>query len=77
MDKITKFLIRLSEKERLIILSIMEKIFILDLDWLDIKKLEWEINLFRIRKGKIRIIFKKLENSWVIIDLNYRDKIYK
>jgi len=32
MDKITKFLLKLSEKERLLILSIMEKILILDLD---------------------------------------------
>jgi hypothetical protein len=33
--------------------------------------------LYRVRKWKIRIIFKKLEKSWVIIDINYRDKIYK
>lgn len=77
MDKITKFLLKLSEKERLLILSIMEKILILDLDWLDTKKLKWEEDLYRIRKWKIRIVFRKTKKSWLIINIDYRDKIYK
>ncbi len=77
MDKITKFLLRLSHKERLVILSLMENIKNLNLQWIYVKKLKWEIDLYRIRKGKIRIIFRKMENSWLIIDINYRDKIYK
>ena len=77
MDKITKFLLKLSEKEREFILFVMGKISILSLDWLDIRKLQWETDLFRVRKWKIRIIFKKENLKWVIIDINYRDKIYK
>jgi hypothetical protein len=55
----------------------MQKIKILELSSFDVKKIVWENDLFRIRKWKIRIVFKKLENSWLIIDINYRDKIYK
>jgi len=77
MDKITKFLLKLSEKERGYILEIMNKILSMDLDWLDIKKLQWEKDLFRVRKWKIRIIFKVIWSNWKIIDINYRDKIYK
>jgi len=77
MDKISKFLLKLSSNDLKNILFILEKIKILNLEWLDIKKIVLEKDLYRIRKWKIRIIFKKLENSGVIIDLNYRDKIYK
>ena len=77
MDKITKFLLKLSEKEREFILFMIKKISVLSLEWLDIKKLQWETNLFRVRKWKIRIIFKKENFKWIIIDINYRSKIYK
>ena len=77
MDKVTKFLLKISERERNVILSLIEKISILNLAGLDVKKIKWENNLYRIRKAKIRIVFKKLEDSWIIIDINYRDKIYK
>lgn len=77
MDKITKFLLKLSLKERNFILEILNKILKIDLDGLDIKKLKWEKNLFRIIKWKIRIIFKMIDWKWKIIDINYSDKTYK
>ena len=77
MDSITKFLLKLSQKERNIILNLIKKILILDLNDLDIKKLAWKENYYRVRKWKIRIVFKKEKNYWVLIDINYRDKIYK
>lgn len=77
MDKITKFLLKLSIKDRNFILEIMNNIISLDLEWLDIKKLQWEKDLYRIRKWKIRIIFKIVSWNGKIIDINYRDKIYK
>jgi len=77
MDSITKFLLKLSILERNIILELIQKILILDLENLDVKKMIWKDNLFRLRKGKIRIIFKKEDNKWVLLDINYRDKIYK
>ena len=77
MDKISKFLLKLSSSDLENILFILEKIKSLNLESLDIKKIVGEKDLYRIRKWKIRIIFKKLEKTWIIIDLNYRDKIYK
>ena len=77
MNNIDKFLLKISDFERNILLQLIEKILILNLKNIDIKKLNWNKNLFRIRKWKIRIIFKKQNNSWVILDINYRNKIYK
>ena len=76
MDKISKFLLKLSQKDREMILFLMQKILSWELDWLDIKKISWESDLYRIRKWKIRIIFRKWDTSGTIIDINYRDKIY-
>lgn len=41
MDKITKFLLKLSLKERDIVLLLIKKIVSFDYKWLDIKKLVW------------------------------------
>ena len=77
MDQTTKFLLKLGLDERNMLLGVLQQILSLDLEGLDIKKLQWETNLFRVRKGKIRIIFRKDGTQGVIIDMNYRDKIYK
>lgn len=77
MDKITKFLLRLSLEERGIILNILQKILLWNIDWLDIKKLQWYKNIYRVRKWKIRIIFSKVNDKSKIVDINYRDQIYK
>lgn len=77
MDKISKFLEKLSFKEREIILFLLEKIVLWNLDLLDCKKLKWEENLYRVRKWKIRIVFSKIWTETKIIDVNYRWQIYK
>ena len=76
MDNITKFLLKLSIKERTLILEIMQKILNKDFDWLDLIRLKWKDNLFRVRKRKIRIIFSQKNGIINIIDINYWDKIY-
>lgn len=77
MDKISKFLLKLSLKEKEEILFLIEKITSWLFDWLDFKKLQSENNLYRVRKWKIRIIFSKSWNNIKIIDINYRWQIYK
>ena len=42
-----------------------------------IKKLDWKENLFRIRKWKIRIIFKKVWNDYFIVKIQTRWDVYK
>ncbi|MDD2693341.1 MAG: hypothetical protein PHY14_00235 [Candidatus Gracilibacteria bacterium] len=77
MDKITKFLLKLSLSERIILLEILEQISNLHLDNLDVKKLAGETDLFRVRKGKIRIIFRKVGQKGMIVNIDYRGDVYK
>lgn len=62
MDKIAKALENLSTKERELIKSILLKVKNSSLTNFDVKKLKGYDDIFRVRKGKLRIIFKR-ENS--------------
>ena len=77
MDKIQKFLLKLTKKELEQVSLILEKILKRDLDELDYKKLKTEEWLYRARKGDIRILFKKNGNSWLLVNIDYRGNIYK
>ena len=57
MGKIQKLLNSLSEKEKSKIKEILFKIKSQDFNNLDIKKLKGREDIFRARKGKLRIIF--------------------
>jgi len=78
MDKITKALKKLSGQERATLETILSKIKINSLSGLDVKKLKDRKNIFRVRKGKIRVIFQANENGTTdIIALERRcDKTY-
>ena len=57
MNKIEKFLSKLSVDERNKIKAVLGKIRALDFKNIDLKKLKGEIDLYRVRVGTIRIIF--------------------
>ena len=78
MNKVTKALQNLSSKEKEIIKSILLKIKSNSLSRLDLKKLKNCDNIFRIRKGKLRIIFKKQDDGqYFILTIERRsDKTY-
>jgi len=57
MNQIQKLLKKLSEKERKLIKEILSDIQSGHYKNLDIKKLKGETDLFRVRKGNLRIIF--------------------
>jgi len=57
MDKIEKALKRLIQKERVILKSILKQIRNGNIKNLDMKKLRGKENIFRVRKGKMRILF--------------------
>ncbi|MDP3057506.1 MAG: hypothetical protein Q8N37_03235 [bacterium] len=63
MDKIVKALEKLSVKDRGLIKTILLKIKSDSLSGLDLKKLKNCDNIFRVRKGKLRVIFKKQDNG--------------
>lgn len=78
MDKIAKALQSLSSKEQKLIKSILSKIKENSLSGLDLKKLKNCENIFRIRKGRLRVIFKKQdEGQYFVLTIERRsDKTY-
>lgn len=78
MDKIAKALQNLLPKEREALKVILLKIQSDAWDGLDLKKLKNCDDIFRIRKGKLRIIFKKkLGGGYSILAVERRsDKTY-
>ena len=63
MDKISKALKKFNSRENVIIAEILKKLKKNDLKNLEIKKLKNKKNVFRIRKGKIRIIYIVNDNN--------------
>jgi len=61
MDKIEKALGRLSAKEKEIVRDILGKLRKNNVLGLDIQKLKGHKNIFRSRRGDIRIIYRKTE----------------
>lgn len=59
VDRIRKTLRQLSPKERVQIKEAMRKVIMNDLQGCDIKKLQGRDDVYRVRKGAIRIIFRK------------------
>ncbi|MCL2280624.1 hypothetical protein FWC31_01930 [Candidatus Saccharibacteria bacterium] len=74
-DKITKFLARkLSAKQRAVIDEVWTKILSGDLTGLDAKKLQGRDFLYRVRVGRIRIIYFNDNESIRMIHIGYRDE---
>ncbi|MBU1045982.1 hypothetical protein KJ616_02570 [Patescibacteria group bacterium] len=72
MDKIEKVLNKLSTKERKSIKQILLQIDEGNFQKLDLKKLKTRDDIFRVRKGNIRIIFHKKDNSIKILSIEHR-----
>ena len=78
MNKIQKFLLSLSKKERQQIDSILEKIESGKLDSLNYKKLTGFDNLYRVKKGSFRVIYFQEDDTVNILDVRRRnEKTYK
>jgi mRNA-degrading endonuclease RelE of RelBE toxin-antitoxin system len=79
MNKIDKFLKKLSPEKRSQFISLLDKIVRGELSGLDIKKLKGTEYLFRIRKGDVRIILSMFDKqNPVVLDISYRsEKTYR
>lgn len=78
MDKIEKFLRKLSQKEREQIKEILEQLHRKNWSGLDIKKLKEREDIFRVRKGNFRIIYRMTKNNIFILAIERRkEKTYK
>lgn len=78
MNKLEKALAKLSAKERKKIKAVLIHIKSGDTASFDTKKLKGYENIFRLRVGSIRIVYKKTNNdiSLLLID-NRNDNTYK
>jgi len=72
MDKIKKALDKLNFGEKQKVKEILLQIDRGNLNNLDTKKLKGRNNVFRVRKGNLRIIFCKINNSIKILTIERR-----
>jgi len=77
MDKIQKILDKLTKKKRVIVLDLLLKIQNNDLANLKPKKLAGFSNYYRIRSGKLRLVYKVESNKNILVNIDYRKDIYK
>ncbi len=78
MDKIEKALNKLSFKEKQKVREILLQADKGNFQGLNTKKLKGRDNIFRVRKGNIRIIFYKIDNSIKVLTIERRaSKTYK
>ena len=78
MDKIEKELKKLSNRERDLIRDILSKLASGRLTGLDLKKLKGKEDIFRIRKGSIRIIYRVVDEEIFVLAIERRkESTYK
>ncbi len=78
MNHFEKFLRRQQPKIQRRIIGAVDQFLNGRWDDLDLKPLSGKRNTYRCRIGDIRIVFTKNEmGSWIVVDADYRDKIYK
>ena len=67
MDKIAKELARLSVKEQKAVKEILQSLQAGNLQGLDIQKLRGQGDIFRVRKGDVRIIYRKVDEKAIFV----------
>lgn len=78
MPSLKKLLSKFNREERGALESLIEVIVSLNWRDLDIKKLKGHLNVFRVRKGKIRIVLTKDKKDISILSIERRsEKTYK
>ncbi len=74
MDPIEKALKKLTSKEREHIKAILAKLISNKTQGLDIKKLKGRDDIFRVRKGDIRIVYRKKQDELFILLIERRNE---
>ncbi len=78
MDKIEKFLLRLSEKERVAVRALLGQLSRGEHAGLNLKKLKGRDDIFRVRKGDIRIIYRMVDKNIFILAIERKsEKTYR
>jgi len=76
MDKIAKALKKLNPKEKIWAKEILLKINNNDFSNLEVKKLKGRQDIFRVRKGGIRIIYRIYKNVYILTVERRSDTTY-
>ncbi len=77
-DKIKKLLAKLSVQERELVKLLILRVKLEDNVGLDIKQLKGHTDLFRVRKGRLRIVYRKDADNFLIVRIDRRnEKTYK
>ena len=77
-DKITKSLQKLTQVEREQVKIILTKIHNDDLKGINVVKLKSHTDIYRVRKGRLRIIFQKHTSNFKILTIERRsEKTYR
>jgi mRNA-degrading endonuclease RelE of RelBE toxin-antitoxin system len=77
-DKIKKLLSKLTAKERDMVKLLVLRVKLDDIEGLDIKQLKGHADLFRVRKGRLRIVYQKSTKAFRIVRIDRRnEKTYK
>lgn len=77
-DEVTKFLARVTKEERNLLLEMVDKILKNKLAGLNAKKLVGSTNVYRVRKGKFRLIYKRTKSDCIIMSIDRRsEKTYR
>ncbi len=74
MDKIQKALNRLSDKEKIIVTGILQRLESNQIAGLDLQKLKGNKDIFRVRKGDLRIIYRKVKNRIFVLAIERRSE---
>ena len=78
VDKISKAIDRLSQFERQRVKAVFDAILSGETSGLDIKKIKNENNIFRVRSGQIRVVYKKEQGRIFFVSVGRRnEKTYK
>lgn len=78
MDSIDKVLRKLSPKERSVVKKIISKLVTSQTQGLNIQKLSGTADIFRIRKGNIRVIYRVVEGRAIVLKIARRsEKTYR
>ncbi|MBP6944989.1 type II toxin-antitoxin system RelE/ParE family toxin [Patescibacteria group bacterium] len=73
-NRIQKVIAKLSSKEQERVEKIIEQVLSGDLANLDIKKLQNKVDIYRVRKGDVRIIYQIINGEILILAVERRSE---
>jgi mRNA-degrading endonuclease RelE of RelBE toxin-antitoxin system len=76
--KLDKAIARLQAKDKAVAQLLIMRIIMNDIIGLDIKQLSGHKDLFRVRKGRVRVVYRQENTRTIIVLVDLRnDKTYK